>query len=199
MGLRLKQIRLKNWKCYREQKIQFNLNTDKNIWIVFGQNGYGKTSLPLMREFMQEVHDDLQRKNIKKTVLSVSNKQLRELLNSDRCLCGRCMDDQSRDYIRKSLEELAGLENLSQEIIQQNDIQTQLSKLLRDRPFDLDGILLKRDRLVDDLDELQQSIDNIKQDTKGFKRSEVLAVRSTLSAVSRTKSLVRPASSLALS
>ncbi|NJQ97174.1 MAG: AAA family ATPase [Hydrococcus sp. CSU_1_8] len=45
MGLRLKQIRLKNWKCYREQKIQFDLNTDKNIWIVFGQNGYGKTSL----------------------------------------------------------------------------------------------------------------------------------------------------------
>jgi DNA sulfur modification protein DndD len=45
MGLRLKQIRLKNWKCYREQKIHFNLNTDKNIWIVFGQNGYGKTSL----------------------------------------------------------------------------------------------------------------------------------------------------------
>jgi chromosome segregation ATPase len=61
----------------------------------------------------------------------------------------------------------------SQEIIQQNNIQTQLAKLLSDRPFDLDGILLKRDRLVDDLDELQQSIDNIKQDTKSFKRSEV--------------------------
>jgi DNA sulfur modification protein DndD len=45
MGLRLKQIRLKNWKCYREQKIQFNLNSDRNIWIVFGHNGYGKTSL----------------------------------------------------------------------------------------------------------------------------------------------------------
>ncbi|MCU0534862.1 MAG: AAA family ATPase [Hydrococcus sp. Prado102] len=137
------------------------------------ENAFKKVSLPLMREFMQEVHDDLQRKNIKKTGLSVSLKQLRELLNSDRCLCGRCMDDESRNYIRQSLEELAGLENLSQEIIQQNDIQTQLSKLLRDRNLDLDGILLKRDRLVDDLDELQQSIDNIKQDTKGFKRSEV--------------------------
>ncbi|WP_217523198.1 AAA family ATPase [Pleurocapsa sp. PCC 7327] len=45
MGLRLKQIRLKNWKCYREQIIRFNLNTDKNIWIIFGQNGYGRTSL----------------------------------------------------------------------------------------------------------------------------------------------------------
>lgn len=45
MGLRLKQIRLKNWKCYREQIIRFDLNTDKNIWIVFGNNGFGKTSL----------------------------------------------------------------------------------------------------------------------------------------------------------
>jgi DNA sulfur modification protein DndD len=152
-------------KRYLQEKRE---NAEKEV-----EDAFKKVSLPLMREFMQEVHDDLQRKNIKKTGLSVSLKQLRELLNSDRCLCGRCMDDESRDYIRKSLEELAGLENLSQEIIQQNNIQTQLSKLLRDRPLDLDEILLKRDRLVDDIDELQQSIDAIKQDTKGFKRSEV--------------------------
>ncbi|NJM89869.1 MAG: AAA family ATPase [Hydrococcus sp. RU_2_2] len=137
------------------------------------ENAFKKISLPLMREFMQEVHDDLQRKNIKKTGLSVSLKQLRELLNSDRCLCGRCMDDESRNYIRQTLEELKGSESLSQEIIQQNNIQTQLSRLLSDRNLDLNEILLKRDRLVDDIDELQQTIDNIKQDTKGFKRSEV--------------------------
>jgi DNA sulfur modification protein DndD len=137
------------------------------------ENAFKKVSLPLMREFIQEVHDDLQWKNLKKTGLSVSIKQLRDLLSSDRCLCGRCMDDESRNYIRQSLEELAGEEKLSQEIIQQNDIQNQLSRLLRDRHLDLDGILLKRDRLVDDIDELQQSIDSLKKDTKDLKRSEV--------------------------
>ncbi|MDJ0555121.1 MAG: AAA family ATPase [Microcoleaceae cyanobacterium MO_207.B10] len=45
MALKLRSIRLKNWKCYQNQEIKFNLNTDKQIWIVFGQNGFGKTSL----------------------------------------------------------------------------------------------------------------------------------------------------------
>lgn len=45
MTLKIKQIRLRNWKCYQDQVIQFNLKTDKKIWLIFGQNGYGKTSL----------------------------------------------------------------------------------------------------------------------------------------------------------
>jgi DNA repair exonuclease SbcCD ATPase subunit len=280
MGLRLKQIRLKNWKCYREQKIQFNLNTDKNIWIVFGQNGYGKTSLLeailwclygnegistkklpeyfnrnalkkrkpidlsvqlnfeengkyyfISREAtlnwrgitpIAEVgeptfnEDGKQRNNPREYIDSILPKSCKEFFFFDGVEIQRyaqlTQTDETKNAIeqilgipelknlrddadkalkqiekdlnkasaanqllkiRKSLEELAGLENLSQEIIQQNNIQTQLSKLLRDRTLDLDEILLKRDRLVDDIDELQQSIDAIKQDTKGFKRSEV--------------------------
>jgi DNA sulfur modification protein DndD len=45
MALKLKSVRLRNWKCYENEEIQFNLDTDKRIWIVFGQNGFGKTSL----------------------------------------------------------------------------------------------------------------------------------------------------------
>ncbi|OKH21289.1 chromosome segregation protein SMC [Hydrococcus rivularis NIES-593] len=152
-------------KRYIERNLE---NAEKEV-----ESALRKVSIPLMREFIQEVYDDLQRKNIKKTGLSVSLKQLRDLLNSDRCLCGRCMDDQSRDYIRQQLEELKNVGNLTQEIIEHDELRNQLSGLLQDRPLDLDGILLKRDRIRDDLDELKQSIANLKQDTNGLKRSEV--------------------------
>ncbi|MFM7713541.1 MAG: AAA family ATPase, partial [Microcystis sp.] len=45
MTLRLKQIRLTNWKCYPSQNITFKLHPDRNIHIIFGNNGHGKTSL----------------------------------------------------------------------------------------------------------------------------------------------------------
>lgn len=45
MTLQIKSIHLQNWKCYRNQVIEFDLDTDKNIWIIWGLNGYGKTSI----------------------------------------------------------------------------------------------------------------------------------------------------------
>lgn len=45
MTLKLRSIHLGNWKCYQNQDIKFNLDTNNRIWIVFGQNGFGKTSL----------------------------------------------------------------------------------------------------------------------------------------------------------
>ena len=50
MTLQLKRISFKNWKCYLEQKIEFNLDNNsnldvrKNILVIAGQNGAGKTS-----------------------------------------------------------------------------------------------------------------------------------------------------------
>ena len=45
MTLQIKKIHLQNWRCYEDQVIEFDLNTDKNIWIIWGLNGYGKTSI----------------------------------------------------------------------------------------------------------------------------------------------------------
>jgi DNA sulfur modification protein DndD len=143
-------------------------NAEKDV-----ENAFKKLSIPLMQEFVQEIYDDLQRKNLKKTGLSVSLKQLKDLLNSEICLCGRCLDDESRDYIRQQLDKLKGAGNLTQEIIEQDELRNRLSNLLQYRNLDLDGLLLKRDRIRDDLDELQQSISSLKQDTKDLKRSEV--------------------------
>lgn len=51
MNIQLQKIYLKNWKCYTEQTIIFNIDSEnnvdkrKNILVVYGQNGAGKTSL----------------------------------------------------------------------------------------------------------------------------------------------------------
>lgn len=45
MALQIKKIHLQNWKCYENQFIEFDLDTDKNIWVIWGLNGYGKTSI----------------------------------------------------------------------------------------------------------------------------------------------------------
>ena len=45
MTLQIKKIHLQNWRCYENQVVEFNLDTDKNIWIIWGLNGYGKTSI----------------------------------------------------------------------------------------------------------------------------------------------------------
>lgn len=45
MTLKIRNVYLKNWKCYLDQKIEFNLDTEHNIVVIYGQNGAGKTSL----------------------------------------------------------------------------------------------------------------------------------------------------------
>ncbi|MBD2261078.1 AAA family ATPase [Pseudanabaena sp. FACHB-2040] len=46
MVFELRSIRLQNWRCYQNEHIKFAPNLDqKKIWIVFGNNGFGKTSL----------------------------------------------------------------------------------------------------------------------------------------------------------
>ncbi len=46
MVFELRSIRLKNWRCYQDEHIKFSPNPDqKRIWILFGNNGFGKTSL----------------------------------------------------------------------------------------------------------------------------------------------------------
>ena len=45
MSLQLQKIYLKNWKCYLDQEIEFNLDSEKNILVLYGQNGAEKTSL----------------------------------------------------------------------------------------------------------------------------------------------------------
>jgi|GEM_PF-2026953 len=45
MTTRLKKITLVDWKCYQDETIELDSTDSQNIAILFGENGYGKTSL----------------------------------------------------------------------------------------------------------------------------------------------------------
>ena len=45
MDFNLKRLRMRNWRCYQDKVIDFTSNSEKPIWIIFGQNGFGKTSI----------------------------------------------------------------------------------------------------------------------------------------------------------
>jgi DNA sulfur modification protein DndD len=45
MALQLRKVYLRNWKCYTEQEINLSPKSNQNIFIFYGRNGAGKTSL----------------------------------------------------------------------------------------------------------------------------------------------------------
>jgi DNA sulfur modification protein DndD len=128
--------------------------------------------MPLLLGFVQEMVEDLQRKTIKTTRSSVSVLQLQELLRSENCLCGRCLDETSRNHILQQLEQLENAGQLTQDAIAQDELKIRLSLLLQYHKPNLDQILLTRDRLSDDLDNLKQEITRLKQDTEGTNQQE---------------------------
>lgn len=82
----------------REQyRLKSNLNTaEKEV-----EEAIKETPIPLMLEFVREIVDDLQRTTITTARRSGFLEQLRELIESDTCVCGRCIDETSRQYILK--------------------------------------------------------------------------------------------------
>jgi DNA sulfur modification protein DndD len=88
-------------------------------------------------------------------------------------VCGRCLDFNSRGYLRQQLQQLQQLENLSQAIIEQNTLQNQLALLLQQPTPNFDSLLLAYERLQDDLEDLQQNIKSLKNDTEGVNQAEV--------------------------
>ena len=43
--MKLKKIHLKNFRAYRDQTIEFSVSENKNVTLLYGENGQGKTSL----------------------------------------------------------------------------------------------------------------------------------------------------------
>ncbi len=135
-------------------------------------NSLRQSPIPLMLEFVQEVYDELQRDSIKTNRISVSISQLQELLKAEICVCGRCMDAESRYYIQEQLEQFSHLDILTQEAIAKNTLLTQLNGLLRYQPPDFDRLQIERDRLQNDFDDLSQEISRLKLDTQGVNEAE---------------------------
>ncbi|NES86277.1 MAG: AAA family ATPase [Moorea sp. SIO2B7] len=132
-----------------------------------------KAPIPLILEFVREVADDLQiqsRNNIRQ---SGSLGELQKLLTADNCLCGRCIDEDIRAYIRQQLKQLEGYGKINQQTVEEDELRHRLALLSKYQTPDFDKLLLNRDRLQDNLDEVQQAISRLKRDTKGVNQEEI--------------------------
>lgn len=129
--------------------------------------------IPLLVEFVREVTEQMQSTTITTARRSGSVAQLRELLESNTCVCGRCIDENARQHI---LQELQNLENSgvsrTKDALLQDNLRDRLVALSQFRTPNLKELLLKRDRLREDLDEIQQAIYRLKKETQGFNQEE---------------------------
>lgn len=136
------------------------------------ENAIKKAPMPFLLEFVQEMVEELQCKTIKTTRLSVSILQLQELLNSENCLCGRCLDENSRRFIQEQLAQIENMGKLTQEAILQDELKIRLSLLLQYHRPNLDQIFNVRDHIQDDLDNLKQELTRLKRDTQSKNQQE---------------------------
>jgi DNA sulfur modification protein DndD len=157
--------RLENEK----KRLQNDLNNaEKQI-----ENTLKQAPIPLMLEFVNEMVDDLQSQSIIKARRSGSVAQLRNLLKSDICLCGRCIDEDARDYIIKQLEQIESSEQLTREALEKDNLRQRLESLASYKIPNLNELLLSRDGIQNNIDEVQQAIDRLKKETQGTKQEEV--------------------------
>lgn len=165
--LRGKLEEVSNLEQKQEQFKEKLKNAEKEV-----ENAIKKAPMPFLLEFVQEMAEELQRKTIKITRSSVSILQLQELLNSENCLCGRCLDENSRNFIREQLAQIENMGKLTQEAILQDELKLKLSHLLQYHRPNLDQILNIRDRISDDIDNLKQELTRLKNDTQGTNQQE---------------------------
>lgn len=145
------------------------IDKEKEIKSVFE-----KAPIALMRRFMSEVASDLQSKSINTVKRSGSVEQLRTLLNSDICLCGRCIDEEARQYICSELQRIEETSNnLNTESIKQNDLGNKLAALSKNNFPDIYKLTLQRDQMEDELQEIEQTQVRLRQETKGYTLEDI--------------------------
>jgi len=129
--------------------------------------------IPLLLEFVRGVAEDMQSTTMITARRSGSVSQLREILESEACVCGRCIDESSRIYI---LQELQRLEtsgaSRTKDALQQDDLRDRLVTLSRFKTPDFDSLLLRRDRLREELDQIEKAAYRLKKETQGLNQEE---------------------------
>ncbi|MCT7995929.1 AAA family ATPase [Laspinema sp. C5] len=167
-GLRGKLEELK--KLEREEaRLKENLNHSETAL----ETALRQASIPLMREFVVEIADRMQRNSFTTARRSGSLSLLQELLKEEICVCGRCIDDSAREYLRKELDRLEeSTGSLTKEALQQDNLSKRLVNLSEFKTPNFQELLLKRDGLEEELEETQQSIYRLKGETKGINDEE---------------------------
>ena len=154
--LQLKQSQLQNYFKDAEEAVEQALR---------------ETPISLLLKFVKEVADDLQSKTMVTKIVSVSAAQLRKILDANSCVCGRGIDEDARNYILQQLESIDA-KGTTEEILRQVTLRTRLMMLSRYQTPDFDEVLLKRDRILEELDEVKQTISRLHQETEGVNHKE---------------------------
>lgn len=127
--------------------------------------GLQQAAIPLLLGFIREVSSDMQRTSITTARRAGSNQQLKALMEAERCVCGRLMDDEAKVHIQKELDRLKGTENVGMEAIRQDTLRAAVDNLSRFQKPDFESLMLRRDRVADELEELKQTRDRLRQET----------------------------------
>ncbi|MFN5971275.1 MAG: AAA family ATPase [Microcystis sp.] len=132
-----------------------------------------KASIPLLINFVQEMADDLQVTSLKSTYKTNSTAVLKAILDDESCLCGRCLDKNSRDFILQQIAELESLEVDNATRIEKDLIRIDLQGIIRDNAkfSNYSQLLLQRDLLEEEIEEINQHIKQLKQETTGINQS----------------------------
>ena len=134
-----------------------------------------KASIPLLINFVQEMVDDLQVTSLKSTYKTNSTVILKAILDDESCLCGRCLDKNSRNFILQQIAELESLEVDNATRIEKDQIRIDLQGIMRDNAkfSNYSQLLLQRDRLEEKTEEINQHIRQLKQETTGIDQDSV--------------------------
>ena len=167
-GNRIDALRGKLEELHRQEREEARLkdaldDAENQIEAVLQQ-----ASISLLKEFIQETADDMQRTTMTTARRVGSASQLRALLDAEVCLCDRPMDENARQHVRRRLEELDSSAEKGREAIRQDNIRNSLGNLAHFRLPSPEDLWLRRDRLRDELEEVRQAIYRLKQETDGL-------------------------------
>ncbi|GCA87650.1 AAA family ATPase [Microcystis aeruginosa] len=134
-----------------------------------------KAAIPLLINFVQEMADDLQVTSLKSTSKTNSTAVLKAILEDKSCLCGRCLDKNSRDFILQQIAELESLEVDNVTRIEKEQIRIDLQGIIRDNAkfSNYSQWFLQRDRLEEEIEEINQHIRQLKRESTGINQDSV--------------------------
>jgi DNA sulfur modification protein DndD len=171
----IESLREKLEEIHNLEKKRIGLQTQLNNQQKSIDSWLKKASIPLLINFVQEMVDDLQVTSLKSTYKTNSTVILKAILDDESCLCGRCLDKNSRNFILQQIAELESLEVDNATRIEKDQIRIDLQGIMRDNAkfSNYSQLLLQRDRLEEEIEEINQHIRQLKQETTGIDQDSV--------------------------
>jgi DNA sulfur modification protein DndD len=171
----IESLREKLEEIHNLEKKRIGLQTQLNNQQKSIDSWLKKASIPLLINFVQEMVDDLQVTSLKSAYKTNSTVILKAILDDESCLCGRCLDKNSRNFILQQIAELESLEVDNATRIEKDQIRIDLQGIMRDNAkfSNYSQLLLQRDRLEEEIEEINQHIRQLKQETTGMDQDSV--------------------------